>query len=146
MTSEERKRLMEFILQSQADSEVRLQRIEESHERIDSAHEKALKRIDRLERLAKLFVNAGRRERREQRAVDEKVGILITSHIEVEAQMKEQREQLAQLIAAQAHNEAFTQKNSESIAELKEHIDRVTNNVDRLAETVERFIANKNGG
>ena len=83
MASEEQERLMNFILQSQAHGEVRLQRIED-------AQEKALKRVDRLERLAKLFVSAGRRERRERRAVDEKVSILISAHIEFENQIKEQ--------------------------------------------------------
>ena len=105
MTPEERERLMEFILQSQAGSEIRLQRIEESHE-------KSVKRTDRLERLAKLFVGAGRRERRERRAVDEKVGIIISSHIDL-------TEQVDRLILVQAHNEEISQKNAEAAIELR---------------------------
>ena len=104
MTPEERERLMEFILQSQAGSEIRLQRIEESHE-------KSVKRTDRLERLAKLFVGAGRRERRERRAVDEKVGIIISSHIDL-------TEQVDRLILVQAHNEEIARKNAEAAIEL----------------------------
>ena len=156
MASEEQERLMNFILQSQAHGEVRLQRIEE-------AQEKSLQRVDRLERLAKLFVSAGRRERRERRAVDEKVGILISAHIEFESQVKEQ---ISQLVAVQAHNEAFTQRNSESIAELRasiaegnnklrasitevnaklrDSIAEVNTNVGELANTV-RHLALRNG-
>lgn len=56
MTNEERQRAMDFILETQA----RLTVTDEKHE----------KRLDRLERIAKLMVRAGLRERRTRSEAD----------------------------------------------------------------------------
>lgn len=59
MTNEERQRTMEFILQTQA----RLTINDEKHD----------KRLDRLERIARLMVRAGLRERRTRSSADERL-------------------------------------------------------------------------
>jgi hypothetical protein len=41
-------------------------------------------RLDRLERIAKLFVSAGLRARRNMRELDEKFGILVDAQIQTE--------------------------------------------------------------
>jgi septation ring formation regulator EzrA len=50
MTEEERERLLEFILQSQANSEVRLQKLEEMHLKLEESHQKSDARMSRLEK------------------------------------------------------------------------------------------------
>lgn len=60
MTDEERQRQMDFILEQQAQFTVNMQKLEEADAR-------AAKRIDRLERVMKLVIRAGLRERKEMR-------------------------------------------------------------------------------
>jgi hypothetical protein len=74
MTDEERQRQMDFIVEQQAQFTVNMQKLEEADTR-------AAKRIDRLERVMKLVIRAGLRER------------------------KEMRESLKALIASQAHTD-----------------------------------------
>lgn len=52
-------------------------------------------RLDRLERIAKLFVKAGLRARANMRRLDEKIGILIDAQIKGEDQMAELRQRFA---------------------------------------------------
>lgn len=52
-------------------------------------------RLDRLERIAKLFVKAGLRARANMRRLDEKIGILIDAQIKGEDQMAELRQKFA---------------------------------------------------
>ena len=49
-------------------------------------------RLDRIERILTLFVNAGRRERKRVREVDEKITILINAQINNEDGFRELRE------------------------------------------------------
>jgi hypothetical protein len=44
-------------------------------------------RLDRLERVAKLFVKAGLRERRNRRELDQNIKMVISAQIETEAQL-----------------------------------------------------------
>jgi uncharacterized coiled-coil DUF342 family protein len=50
-------------------------------------------RLDRIERILTLYYNAGRRERKRVREVDEKINILINAQIENEEGFRELREQ-----------------------------------------------------
>ena len=50
MTNEERDKLMEFILQSQANSEARLQKLEEMHLKLEESHQQSDTRMSRLEK------------------------------------------------------------------------------------------------
>lgn len=69
MTEEERQSQMDFILNQQAQFAANMQKLEENDAR-------ANRRIDRLERVLKLAIRAGRRERKELR---ESIKALIAS-------------------------------------------------------------------
>ncbi len=73
MTDEERQRTMDFILQQQARFAANMQKLEEADTR-------AGQRIERLERVVKLAIRAGVRERKDTRA---KLDALIDSHIKL---------------------------------------------------------------
>ena len=88
MTGEERQRQMDFILNQQAQFVTNMQKLEE-------ADTQANKRIDRLERVLKLALRAGLRERKERRE----------STKEAREDIKEIRESLKALIASQAHTD-----------------------------------------
>lgn len=90
MTDEERQRQMDFILNQQAQFAANMQKYEERQalfeerqvqfdanmKRLEEEDARANKRIDRLERVLKLAIRAGRRERNELR---ESVKALIAS-------------------------------------------------------------------
>lgn len=64
---------MDFILQQQAQFTTNMQKLEEADTR-------AARRIDRLERVVKLAIRAGLRERKDTRA---KLDALIDSHVKL---------------------------------------------------------------
>ena len=66
MTDEERQRAMDFILEQQAKHSVELDQLIESHRRAEH-------RFDRDERILKLIIRAGRRERRTRSEADERL-------------------------------------------------------------------------
>lgn len=88
MTDEERQRQMDFILESQAQFAANAQRLGEADQR-------AAARVGRLERVVKLAIRAGLRERRDTR---EKINALIDSQQRTEAA-------LTRLAEAQAHTD-----------------------------------------
>ncbi|MDT5122465.1 MAG: hypothetical protein QOC96_1947 [Acidobacteriota bacterium] len=88
VTDEERQRQMDFILNQQAQFVTNMQKLEE-------ADTQANKRIDRLERVLKLALRAGLRERKERRE----------STKEAREDIKEIRESLKALIASQSHTD-----------------------------------------
>lgn len=120
MTDEERQRQMDFILKQQAQFTVNFQKLEEAQEEEHRAtgerFQASERRLDRLERIVKLAVRAGLRERRSRREQDERITALVDAQISTEASM-----------AALAASQVST---GESI--------------NRLAEIVERM-ATKNG-
>lgn len=59
-------------------------------------------RLDRLERLAKLFVKAGRRGRREIRQQDDKINMIIDAQIKNEEKFVGTDDRFAVLAASQA--------------------------------------------
>jgi len=58
-------------------------------------------RLDRIERIAKLFVTAGLRARRNMRELDEKIGILVNLQIQNEERSKDQDGQITMLVDLQ---------------------------------------------
>jgi len=86
-------------------------------------------RLDRIERIAKLFVTAGLRMRHNLRHLDEKIGILITAQIQNEDRAAETREQMKLMLAAQKKSDERFAKSDERFAKSDE----------RFAKSDERF-------
>jgi hypothetical protein len=87
-------------------------------------------RLDRIERIAKLFVKAGRRARSNMRDLDDKVNILINLHIQNEERFAKNEERFAK-------NEERFAKQDENIKIL---IGFQKQNEERFARTDERFV------
>ena len=90
MTDEERQRLMDFILNQQAQFSVNMQKLEEEDVRSN-------KRIDRLERVLSLAIRSYRRERKETR---EKINALVNSQTHTEDVVEKLGESHARLAEA----------------------------------------------
>lgn len=89
-------------------------------------------RLDRLERIAKLFVRAGLEARKQSRTQDEKINILIDSQIKNEerfAALAQAQAELAQAQAGLAHGHAET-----------------GDRLNALISMVERYLAGRDGG
>lgn len=91
-------------------------------------------RLDRLERIAKLFVSAGRAERRNRKHLDEKIDILIDFQMANEERFAKNEERFAKLtetvtrlVEAQTRTEA--------------RIDDLAHAQTRTEERLESFIA-----
>ena len=88
MTDEERQRQMDFILSQQAQFAADMGKLKEADERAD-------KRIGRLERVVRLVIRAGLRERRDFR---ERSGALLDSQIRLNEAQARTDERLNNLI------------------------------------------------
>ncbi len=97
MTDEERQRQMDFILDQQAQFTVDM-------DELRAADERAAHRLNRLERVVKLAVRAGLRERHGRR---------------------EQDERITAMGVAQVHTETIARQNTESISRLAEIVGRM---------------------
>ena len=86
-------------------------------------------RLDRLERIAKLFVKAGVRARANMRRLDEKIGILIDAQIKTEDAMKK-------MLATQQQNDERFAKTDERFVRSDE---RFAKSDERFAKSDERF-------
>lgn len=73
MTDEERQRAMDFIVAQQAKNSVEIDKLIESHRRAEHRFDRDEFRLDRDERILKLVINAGRRERRTRSGADERL-------------------------------------------------------------------------
>ena len=62
-------------------------------------------RLDRLERIAKLFVKAGLRVRYQAREHDEKINMIFNLQIQNEERFARNEERFAQLVESQAHTD-----------------------------------------
>ncbi len=71
MTDEERDRAMDFVIESLAGLAANDQSQDISLEELTHSHETAERRLDRCERILKLTIRAGRRERRIRRDQEE---------------------------------------------------------------------------
>ena len=80
-------------------------------------------RLDRLERIAKLFVKAGLRARSNMRRTDEKMAILIDAQIKGEDRAAELDDKMKMLIEAQIRNEERFAKSDERFAKFETQTD-----------------------
>src|SRR5205807_10166696 len=65
MTDDERQRLMDFIVEQQAATSVKLDQLSDDHKQLLDSHRSDSIRLDRDERLLTLMIGAGRRARRD---------------------------------------------------------------------------------
>ena len=100
-------------------------------------------RLDRIERIAKLFARAGRRTRSKVRDQDEKINILINLHIENEQRFARNEERFKENEERFAKNEERSAKLDEKIAIILElqgqNQERFRQNEERFARTDEIF-------
>lgn len=151
MTDEERQRTMDFILQQQAKFAADTERLKEEDAR---AH----RRIDRLERVLKLAIRAGRRERKEFR---ERYAALVDAQMRNEeiarrnaekADERATRDEETSRRNSEKSEERFTrleeaaQRATEAAARANETTDRASEDVSRLARIVEQLARQRNGG
>src|SRR2546428_505762 len=108
-------------------------------------------RLDRIERIAKLFVRAGRRARSNMRELDDKINILINLHIQNEERFAANEERFAANEERFAANEERFAKNEERFAKQEERFSKQDENIqiliefqkqneERFARTDERFV------
>ena len=94
-------------------------------------------RLDRIERIAKLFARAGRRARGDLRQQEEKINILINLHMQNQELFARNEERFAK-------NEERFAKQDENIQALlefqKRNEERFRQNEERFARTDERFV------
>lgn len=89
-------------------------------------------RLDRLERIAKLFVKAGLRARSNIRAMDEKINILINAQIANEEEFKKLIESQMRHDQLFAEAKELSAKNDERFARFEERTDRTLNMLHEL--------------
>jgi len=73
MTNEERDRAMDFVIESLAGLVANDQKQDARLNKLITSHEKAEHRLNRYERIMKLMIRAGRRERRTRSQADERL-------------------------------------------------------------------------
>ncbi len=112
---ERRQRQMDFILEGQAQFTEHMQQAD--------------RRMDRLERVVKLIIHAGRRERREWR---ERYNALVDSQMRTEAATRqidqEWHGRYNALIDSQMRTEELTRRNGEDIGRLEKMVERIATN------------------
>ena len=91
-------------------------------------------RLDRIERIAKLFVTAGLRARRNMRELDEKIGILVNLQIQNEERVRHQDEQITMLVDLQRSNQERFQGQDDKMSTI---IDFQRSNEERFAKLAE---------
>ena len=101
-------------------------------------------RLDRIERIAKLFARAGRRARGDLRQQEEKINILINLHIQNqelfarnEERFAKQDENIQALLEFQKRTDEIFRQNEERFARTDEIFRQ---NEERFARTDERFV------
>lgn len=95
-------------------------------------------RLDRLERIAKLFVKAGLRARQQSRDQDAKINILINLQMQNEERFSGQGEDIRMLISLQALNEERFARTEERFSELAEAQAGTGRRLDSLIEILRR--------
>ena len=95
-------------------------------------------RLDRLERIAKLFVRAGLRERGNRRELDDKINIIINAQIAYEERFARNEERFAQNEERFARNEERFARNEERFAQIEALFARTDAQIKALAEAQTR--------
>jgi len=86
MTNEERDRAIDFVIESLAGLTVSGQKQEARLDKLIESHQRAEHRLDRTERILKLMVRAGRRERRTRSEADERLNSALAELAQVQKQ------------------------------------------------------------
>jgi len=106
-------------------------------------------RLDRLERIAKLFVRAGLRERGNRRELDDKINIIINAQISFEERFARNEERFARNEERFARNEErFAQIEAQfarTDAQIKALTEAQTRTDERLATLIEIVTKKQNG-
>lgn len=84
-------------------------------------------KLDRLERIAKLFVSAGLRARGNLRGLDEKIGILVDAQIQSEERVAKLEDKMNVLIDSQIRNEERFARSDERFASFETRTDQTLN-------------------
>ena len=90
-------------------------------------------RLDRLERITRLFVKAGLRARREGREQDKKIDDLISLQIHIEEKLTNQDEKISNLIELQRINEETFARVAEFQANSDRRMDALNDIVGKMA-------------
>jgi hypothetical protein len=103
-------------------------------------------RLDRLERIAKLFVKAGLRQRANLRRMDEKINILIDTQIKNEDGMAELRKNMNEMLKAQRRNDERFAKTDERFARSDERFAKFESHTDETLKTLKELLRQRNNG
>jgi len=134
MTDDERQRLMDFILEQQGATSVKLDQLSDDHKQLLDSHRGDSIRLDRDERVLTLMIGAGRRARRDLRKTEQltqqnaaAIQVLIESSERQSSGLLRLQEIAEQNGRARAESderlnrmEVITERNSEAITELVE--------------------------
>jgi len=122
MTDDERQRLMDFILEQQAATSVKLNQLSDDHKQLLDSHRRDSIRLDRDERVLKLMIGAGRQARRDLRETrqiarqnSEEIKALIDSQFLTQHLAREQGEFIKRLEETVARS---SERTNQAIAEL----------------------------
>ena len=96
-------------------------------------------RLDRVERILKLFVSAGFRARRDIHAIDEKLDILISNQIRSDERFEEKFQRVVAAQAKLAEAQALSDRKLADLAEAQALSDR------KLAELIDIIRKGRNG-
>lgn len=139
-------RQMEFVvstLASVADQQAQTAAALADEAAARRAHESASdRRLDRIERVAKLFVTVGRRTRREVR---EHLAALTSAQIMSEDARRADRERIDALLAATERLTTSQEGDREGIAAVAEAQARDRENINALADVVRQLATRQNG-
>ncbi len=135
MTNDERQRLMDFILEQQAATSVKLDQLSDDHKQLLDSHRRDSIRLDRDEGVLKLMIGAGRRGRRDLR--------------ETQQIARQNSEDIKALIDSQLLTQHIAREQGESIKRLEETVARSSERTNRaiaeLAEIVKQLATRRNG-
>lgn len=95
-------------------------------------------RLDRLERIAKLFVRAGLRERRSRRELEEKINIIVDFQIRNEERFAKNEDRFAKNEDRFAKNEDRFAKLTKTVSQLAQAQTRTERRLDSLIRAIRR--------
>jgi hypothetical protein len=95
-------------------------------------------RLDRIERILILYLNAGRRERKRVRETDEKINILIDAQIKNEEGFRELRERFNETDRKWQESDRKWQEVRESFREIRDLFWKTDERINRLDNTQKR--------
>jgi chromosome segregation ATPase len=149
MNEEERERTMNFILEQQAQSATRMQRLEEGmqkfDERMDRLEEADARAIKRLDKLEGTLVRMAVQFRRERRDLRERMSALVDAQIRSDDKAVGWQDRLARIEELTARNSEAIRRNSEAMSRNSEDIRRNSEDIRALTNYVARGGGKRNG-